>query len=82
MEILIGLYAPDFQNNTNFMMWCNMLLRTKKKGHVRVSAAFRETDVQTSASCLTLPTLDFVGDKDAATPPALVRGTADLVVSS
>ena len=81
-EILPRLFVPDFHNNANFMTWRNMLLRTTQKGYARVSAAIRDTDMQTSTSCLTLPTLAVVGDKDAATPPALVRGTAGLVVGS
>jgi 3-oxoadipate enol-lactonase len=62
-EILPRLFVPDFHNNANFMTWRNMLLRTTQKGYARVSAAIRDTDMQTSSSCLTLPTLAVVGSQ-------------------
>lgn len=80
--ILERWFASDFHEDENFAMWRNMLVRTTDQGYARVSAAIRDTDLRRSTSDLTLPTLVVVGDKDGATPPSLVRGTADLIVGS
>lgn len=80
--ILERWFAPDFHADGNFAMWRNMLVRTSDQGYARVSAAIRDTDLVTSTSGLTLPTLAVVGDRDGATPPDLVRETADLVLGS
>jgi 3-oxoadipate enol-lactonase len=80
--ILERWFAPDFYNDPNFAMWRNMLVRTTDQGYARVSAAIRDTDVMVSTSRLTLPTMAVVGDKDGATPPDLVRETADLIAGS
>lgn len=80
--ILERWFAPDFHADSNFAMWRNMLVRTSDQGYARVSAAIRDTDLVTSTSGLTLPTLALVGDRDGATPPDLVRETAELIVGS
>ncbi len=80
--ILERWFAPAFHNDPNFAMWRNMLVRTTDQGYARVSAAIRDTDLLTSTSGLTLPTLAVVGDKDGATPPDLVRETADLITGA
>lgn len=80
--ILERWFAPDFHSDANFAMWRNMLVRTTDQGYARVSTAIRDTDLLTSTARLTLPTLAVVGDKDGATPPDLVRETADLIAGS
>ena len=77
--ILERWFAPDFHSDANFAMWRNMLVRTTDQGYARVSAAIRDTDLKVSTSRLTLPTLAIVGDRDGATPPDLVRETAELI---
>lgn len=80
--ILERWFAPDFHKDNNFAMWRNMLVRTTDQGYARVSAAIRDTDVMESTSRLTLPTLAVVGDRDGATPPDLVRETAELIAGA
>jgi 3-oxoadipate enol-lactonase len=80
--ILQRWFAPDFHADQNFPMWRNMLVRTTDQGYARVSAAIRDTDLVSSTARLTLPTLVIVGDRDGATPPDLVRETAELIEGS
>jgi 3-oxoadipate enol-lactonase len=80
--ILQRWFAPEFHKNANFAMWRNMLVRTTNQGYARVSAAIRDTDLVSSTARLTLPTLAIVGDRDGATPPDLVRETAELIAGS
>ncbi|WGI21394.1 3-oxoadipate enol-lactonase [Amylibacter sp. IMCC11727] len=80
--ILERWFAPEFHHDGNFAMWRNMLVRTTDQGYARVSAAIRDTDVMESTSRLTQPTLAVVGDRDGATPPDLVRETAELISGS
>ena len=77
--ILERWFAPNFHSDANFAMWRNMLVRTTDQGYARVSAAIRDTDLKVSTSRLSLPTLAIVGDRDGATPPDLVRETAELI---
>ncbi len=77
--ILERWFAPAFHKDKNFAMWRNMLVRTTDQGYARVSAAIRDTDLMVSTSRLTLPTLAIVGESDGATPPDLVRETAELI---
>lgn len=77
--ILERWFAPDFHKSADFPMWRNMLVRTTDQGYARVSAAIRDTDLLASTARLTLPTLAVVGDRDGATPPDLVRDTAELI---
>ena len=59
--------------------WRNMLARTSAVGYAATSAAIRDADLTADAPSIRVPTLCVVGDQDGATPPDLVRGTADLI---
>jgi len=56
-----------------------MLARQPAAGYAATCAAIRDADFTQTARALTLPTLCIVGDQDGATPPDLVRSTADLI---
>ncbi|MGV8937936.1 MAG: 3-oxoadipate enol-lactonase [Allorhizobium sp.] len=56
-----------------------MLERQPVEGYVNTCAAIRDADFSASAPTITVPTLCIVGDQDGATPPALVRATADMI---
>lgn len=60
-------------------IWRNMLTRTPKAAYIGSCIAIRDTDLQESTSRLRLPTMAIVGSEDGATPPDLVRETADLI---
>jgi 3-oxoadipate enol-lactonase len=56
-----------------------MLVRTTVDGYAGTCAAIRDADMTESTRALKLPVLCIVGDQDGATPPDLVRSTAELI---
>jgi len=60
-------------------VWRAMLTRTPEDGYIGCAMAIAETDLLESTSRLTLPAMAIVGRDDKATPPDLVRETADLI---
>jgi len=65
-----------------FPLWRNMLTRTPVPGYTGTCAAVRDTDLIESTSRLRLPCLAVCGADDGATPPDLVRETAELIPGS
>jgi 3-oxoadipate enol-lactonase len=59
-----------------------MLLATDPDGWMGIASAVAGTDFYTTTATLTLPTLAIAGSLDAATPPDMVRETADLIRGS
>jgi 3-oxoadipate enol-lactonase len=59
--------------------WRNMVVRTPVEGYLGTCTAIRDADLSAKASRIEVPTLCIVGGEDIATPPDLVRGTADLI---
>jgi 3-oxoadipate enol-lactonase len=60
----------------------NRLVTTHPQGWIGCAMAIAGTDFFTPTAALTLPTLVIAGDRDATTPPDLVRETADLIKGS
>lgn len=58
------------------------LVTTNPLGWIGCATAIAGTDFYTPTAALTLPTLVIAGDRDATTPPDLVRETADLICGS
>lgn len=71
--------SPD---NPDFVGYTAMLTRTTVDGYAGTCAALRDADLTESTRALRLPVLALVGDQDGATPPDLVRATAELVRGS
>jgi 3-oxoadipate enol-lactonase len=71
--------SPD---NPDFVGYTAMLTRTDVDGYAGTCAALRDADLTESTRALKQPTLLIVGDQDGATPPDLVRSTADLIRGS
>lgn len=63
-------------------IWRNMLTRTPQEGYLGSCEAIAETDLRASTAALRLPTLALCGDEDGATPPDLVKETADMIPGS
>ena len=59
-----------------------MLVRTPKAGYLATCTAIREADFTREAGLIPVPALCVVGSEDASTPPATVRGCADLIPGS
>jgi 3-oxoadipate enol-lactonase len=62
-----------------FAGWRNMLVRAPMDGYVATCATLRDADLRADAARIAMPVLCVAGDKDGSTPPALVKGTADLI---
>lgn len=59
--------------------WRAMLTRTPLEGYLGTCAALRDADFTEEAREIAVPTLCVVGAEDGATPPDLMRQTADLI---
>jgi 3-oxoadipate enol-lactonase len=56
-----------------------MFTRTPLEGYIGTGMAIRDADFRDQAPNIAVPTVCVVGDQDGATPPDLVRGTADMI---
>ena len=56
-----------------------MFTRTPLEGYIGTAIAIRDADFRDQAPNITIPTICIVGDKDGATPPDLVRSTANMI---
>lgn len=72
-------FAPAFRATPALAPWRNMLRRTDAAGYCSACAAIAGADLTPTTSALRLPTLAIVGDQDGASPPDLVRATAEMV---
>ena len=77
-------FSPAFHQNraTELAGYSNMFTRTPEGGYLGTGAAIRDADFRDQAPQITVPTVCVVGDQDGATPPALVKSTADLIPGS
>lgn len=80
--ILDRWFSKAFMKRPDLFAWRAMLERQPAQGYAGVSAAIAGTDFYTTTASLTLPTLAIAGSEDGATPPDLVRETAELVKGS
>jgi 3-oxoadipate enol-lactonase len=80
--ILERWFSKPYRLTADFTAWRNMLERQPAEGYLGCCAAISNTDFYTPTSGLTLPTLAIAGSEDGATPPDLVRETAELVKGS
>ena len=74
-------FTADFhaRRRTDLAGYRNMLLRQDPRGYAATSGAVRDADFTATVSGIKVPVLCVVGDQDGATPPELVRSTADLI---
>ena len=75
-------FGRDWRSRPDADDWQDRLLRCSPEGWAGCAAAIAGTDFYTTTASLGLPTLAIAGDRDASTPPDLVRETADLVRGS
>lgn len=80
--ILERWFSARFRATPELTAWRNMLIRQTKTGYMGCCAAIAGTDFYTTTAALTLPTLTIAGSEDGATPPDLVRETAELIMGS
>ena len=75
-------FGRDFRAGPGLALWRARFCETPPKGYAGCSAAIKNTDLYTPTSGLRLPVLAIAGSEDGATPPDLVRETADLIPGS
>ena len=77
-------FSPAFHRNraSELAGYSNMFTRTPEGGYLGTGAAIRDADFRDQAPQIDVPTVCVVGDQDGATPPALVKSTADLIPGS
>lgn len=79
--ILERWFTKAFRDNDPAALagWRAMLTRTPIEGYLGTCAAIRDADFTEAAGKIAVPTLCVVGEEDGATPPELMRQTADLI---
>lgn len=75
-------FAPAFRATPELALWRNMLVRTDAEGYVAACGAIAAADLTGEAARLRLPVLAIAGGQDGASPPDLVRGTADRIAGA
>lgn len=72
-------FSPAFRADGADTPWRLMLERQPSEGYAACCEAIASADLRDSTARLTLPVHLIAGSMDGATPPDLVRGTADLI---
>ena len=82
--VLERWFTPAYRGSQPVAMagWRNMLTRQPSGGYAATCAAIRDADLRGIAPGIAAPTLVVAGEADLSTPPALVRGMADLIPGS
>jgi 3-oxoadipate enol-lactonase len=76
------MFSRAFRASIEMTHWQNLMLNGNPDGYIGCAAAIAGTDFYTPTASLRLPTLAIAGSEDSATPPDLVRETADLIPGS
>ena len=73
-------FSASFRSNRgdDLRLWRNLLTRTPEEGYAGCCAAISGADMTLSTEALHLPVLAMAGEEDGATPPDLVKATAQL----
>lgn len=72
-------FAPAFRAEGKDAPWSRMLARQPTEGYIACCEAIAAADLRDSTAGLRLPVQVIAGGHDGATPPDLVRATADLI---
>jgi len=75
-------FAPTFRATPALALWRNMLARTLPQGYVAACRALAAADQTQATLALRLPALVAAGEADGASPPDLVRATAELIAGA
>ncbi|MFN3524451.1 MAG: 3-oxoadipate enol-lactonase [Paracoccus sp. (in: a-proteobacteria)] len=75
-------FAAPFRARPELALWRNMLARTSTDGYIAACRALAGADQTRATAALRVPTLVIAGDQDGASPPDLVRATADLIAGA
>lgn len=72
-------FSPTFRAKGQDAPWARMLARQPVEGYIACCQAIAGADLRTHVPALSLPVQLIAGAQDGATPPDLVRATADLI---
>lgn len=72
-------FAAPFRAKPELALWRNMLARTPRNGYVAACHALASADQTVATAKLRLPCQVIAGSEDGASPPEIVRATADLI---
>lgn len=72
-------FSPAFRARRQDAPWSRMLERQPQDGYVACCQAIADADLRGAVPGLTLPVQLIAGAYDGATPPEIVRDTADLI---
>jgi 3-oxoadipate enol-lactonase len=75
-------FSQNFLSSESLPEWRKMLVETPESGYIGCCDAISGTDLFTTTSSLSLPTLAIAGSEDGASPPDLVRETQQLIKGS
>lgn len=77
-----ALFSPGFRAGPDFAHWEGIMRGMAQDGWLGCAAAIAGADFYQTTATLTLPALVIASDRDASTPPDLVRETGDLIRGS
>ena len=72
-------FSKGFRESPAVAPWRRMVETCPEAGYIGCSMAIAGTDFYTPTAGLRLPAMVIAGDRDGATPPDLVRETANLI---
>ena len=74
-------FSPAFHRDrkTDLNGFIAMFTRTPVESYIGTGIAIRDADFRDEACKISVPTICVVGDQDGATPPDLVRDTAEMI---
>lgn len=75
-------FAPAFRTTPELALWRAMMSRTPVQGYVAACQALAGADQTQQTAQLRLPTLVIAGSEDGASPPDVVRATANLIAGA
>ncbi|MFC0202015.1 3-oxoadipate enol-lactonase [Paracoccus rhizosphaerae] len=75
-------FSPAFRQSGHAAPWQRMLERQPLEGYAACCEAIAAADLRAEAARLALPVQLIAGTLDGATPPEVVRGTADMIAGS
>lgn len=78
-QVLQRWFSDGFLAGPEAAVWRARLIETPKAGYIGCCAAIAGADLTDTTSELALPALVIAGSEDQASPPELVRKTADMI---
>ena len=75
-------FGSEFLASAELPLWRNMLARSSAQGYIAACRALAGADLRTQTARLALPVLVIGGALDGASPPDVVKETADMIAGA